>query len=60
MEDPQGALAVLNRLRALGCDGAQGYYISRPLAAERLAQWVAANGGEFSPQLEDAGTEADA
>ncbi|MFN7086642.1 MAG: putative bifunctional diguanylate cyclase/phosphodiesterase [Burkholderiales bacterium] len=31
---------VLARLRALGCDTAQGYYFSRPLDAGRLAEWL--------------------
>ncbi|MBI3778590.1 MAG: EAL domain-containing protein [Gammaproteobacteria bacterium] len=32
--------ATLNRLSELGCDTAQGHYISRPLSAEELAQWL--------------------
>jgi diguanylate cyclase len=31
---------VWERLRALGCDEAQGYYISRPLPAPELTQWL--------------------
>ncbi len=31
---------TLNRLSELGCDTAQGNYISRPLSAEELAQWL--------------------
>ncbi len=31
---------TLNRLSELGCDTAQGHYISRPLSAEELAQWL--------------------
>ena len=31
---------VWDRLRALGCDEAQGYYISRPLPASELTQWL--------------------
>jgi diguanylate cyclase (GGDEF)-like protein len=31
---------TLDRLRALGCDIAQGYHISRPLPAEELARWM--------------------
>ncbi|MBI4492245.1 MAG: EAL domain-containing protein [Chloroflexi bacterium] len=27
-------------LAALGCDGAQGYYLSHPLAADELVRWV--------------------
>ncbi len=32
---------VLERLRALGCDVAQGYCISRPLAPRHLLSWLA-------------------
>jgi EAL domain-containing protein (putative c-di-GMP-specific phosphodiesterase class I) len=29
-----------DRLRDLGCDEAQGYYISRPLSSTDLTQWL--------------------
>ena len=32
--------AIWNMLREMGCDVAQGYYLSRPLAADALAQWI--------------------
>ena len=32
---------LLTRLTGLGCDVAQGYYISRPLPAARFEQWLA-------------------
>jgi EAL domain-containing protein (putative c-di-GMP-specific phosphodiesterase class I) len=32
---------IMSRLRALGCDCAQGYYISRPLKAPELTTWLA-------------------
>ncbi len=32
-------LAILDRLRALSCDEAQGYHISRPLGAEDFLAW---------------------
>ena len=32
--------AALTRLKDLGCDVAQGYYLSRPLPAEALEQWL--------------------
>jgi diguanylate cyclase (GGDEF)-like protein len=32
--------AVWDRLRALGCDEAQGYYMSRPLAAPEMTKWL--------------------
>ena len=33
--------ASLNRLAALGCDEAQGYYIARPFPSGELTQWLA-------------------
>ena len=32
--------AALNTLIEMGCDMAQGYYLSRPIAAERIAEFV--------------------
>ncbi len=32
--------AVWNRLKALGCDDAQGYYMGRPLPADQFAEWL--------------------
>src|SRR5213075_469438 len=32
--------ATLERLRALGCDLVHGYFLSRPLAARDVAQWL--------------------
>jgi diguanylate cyclase (GGDEF)-like protein len=32
--------AVWRRLIALGCDAAQGYFISRPASAEQIAAWM--------------------
>ena len=29
-----------DRLKALGCDDAQGYYMSRPLASDKFADWL--------------------
>lgn len=34
---------VLNALKALGCDQAQGYFISKPLTGESLRDWFAAS-----------------
>ena len=34
---------TLGLLAGLGCDAAQGYYISRPLVPEDLAAWLVAN-----------------
>ena len=36
-----------NLLRSLGCDDAQGYFMSRPLAPLALAQWIRSNDGTF-------------
>jgi len=40
-------LPVWNMLRSLGCDDAQGFFMSKPLAPEALAQWIRANDGTF-------------
>jgi EAL domain-containing protein (putative c-di-GMP-specific phosphodiesterase class I) len=32
--------AALDRLRGFGCDGAQGYLISRPIPAAALTEWL--------------------
>ena len=32
--------AVWDSLKALGCDDAQGYYMGRPLPAEKFAEWL--------------------
>jgi len=33
---------ILEQLRLMGCDVAQGYYISRPLSAKNLVEWLKA------------------
>lgn len=33
---------LLDAVRRMGCDAAQGYYISRPLPAEQVPSWMAA------------------
>lgn len=35
--------AVWDRLKAMGCDAAQGYFMSKPLAADKIVDWVKAN-----------------
>lgn len=32
--------ATWNRLKALGCDTAQGFYMSRPISSDKLAEWL--------------------
>ena len=34
-------IETLERLRGLGCDQAQGYYLSRPLPADDITSWFA-------------------
>ena len=36
--------ATLERLRALGCDMAQGFHLSRPVAAEQVVAWMRESG----------------
>jgi EAL domain-containing protein (putative c-di-GMP-specific phosphodiesterase class I) len=43
--------ATLDELRALGCDIAQGYFISRPISASDLAIWLQREPWEVSPRL---------
>jgi diguanylate cyclase (GGDEF)-like protein len=39
--------SVWNMLRTLGCDDAQGFFMSKPLAPDLLALWIRANDGVF-------------
>lgn len=32
--------AVWDRLKAMGCDSAQGYYMSKPLSSEKFTEWM--------------------
>jgi diguanylate cyclase (GGDEF)-like protein len=42
-----------NILRSLGCDDAQGYFMSKPLSPEMLAAWIRANEGNFAADADD-------
>ena len=35
-------------LQSLGCDDAQGFFMSRPLAADALEKWMRDNDGAFA------------
>jgi diguanylate cyclase len=39
--------AIWEQLRVQGCDGAQGYYISRPLPGDALVAWLGQ--GDWKP-----------
>jgi EAL domain-containing protein (putative c-di-GMP-specific phosphodiesterase class I) len=41
-------LAAWNMLRVLGCDDAQGFFMSKPLDARTLAMWMRANDSKFA------------
>jgi diguanylate cyclase (GGDEF)-like protein len=40
--------SVWNLLRSLGCDDAQGFFMSKPLPSEALERWIRANDGTWS------------
>lgn len=41
--------AILKELTLMGCDTAQGYYISRPLPAARFVEWVRQSHWKLAP-----------
>jgi len=43
--------AVMERLAQLGCDFAQGYYMSRPVPADELAVWFEQNPASGAPEM---------
>ena len=42
---------ALDVLRELGCERAQGYFISRPMAAANARAWMRENGGRIPPAV---------
>jgi diguanylate cyclase (GGDEF)-like protein/PAS domain S-box-containing protein len=47
-------LATFDRLSQLGCDVAQGYYMSRPLTSDGLRVWLGAENRSLSDELDAA------
>ena len=45
-------LEILERLKVLGCDFAQGYYLSRPVPAEELTAWLSQSTWKIQPQAQ--------
>jgi EAL domain-containing protein (putative c-di-GMP-specific phosphodiesterase class I) len=43
--------AVWDQLALLGCDVAQGYYLTRPLPADELTQWLRERTQDSVPAL---------
>ena len=43
-------LETLERLKVLGCDQAQGYYLSRPLTANDITAWFAESNWKVTPE----------
>lgn len=41
--------ALLQRLQELGCDEAQGYYIARPMAVDKIPAWLASSSWAKKP-----------
>lgn len=44
---------VWDRLKAMGCDSAQGYYMSKPLSSEKFIEWMQSSpwGGQLAPDI---------
>jgi EAL domain-containing protein (putative c-di-GMP-specific phosphodiesterase class I) len=45
--------AVWDQLALLGCDVAQGYYLSRPVPAAELTRWIAERAEGLAPTLKE-------
>jgi len=50
-------LSAWNMLRVLGCDDAQGYFMSKPLPPHALAQWIRENDGNFACPIGNTGVQ---
>jgi EAL domain-containing protein (putative c-di-GMP-specific phosphodiesterase class I) len=46
-------MQIYNRLAELGCDFAQGYFLSKPLAADKLTIWLEVFGGRTAGEVEE-------
>jgi EAL domain-containing protein (putative c-di-GMP-specific phosphodiesterase class I) len=44
---------IWDKLRELGCNTAQGYYLSRPVPPEKLAAWLEERRGIAPPPAAD-------
>jgi EAL domain-containing protein (putative c-di-GMP-specific phosphodiesterase class I) len=44
---------IWDKLRELGCNTAQGYYLSRPVPPEKLAAWLEERRGVAPPSDAD-------
>lgn len=44
---------ILERLTKMGCDAAQGYFISRPLPVQELTRWLSDSSWGFNPSRTD-------
>ena len=45
---------IWNKLRELGCKTAQGYFLSRPVPPEQLAEWLVDRRGDVAPGADEA------
>jgi EAL domain-containing protein (putative c-di-GMP-specific phosphodiesterase class I) len=45
---------IWDKLRELGCKTAQGYFLSRPVPPERLAEWLVDRRGDVAPGADEA------
>jgi diguanylate cyclase (GGDEF)-like protein len=52
--------AAWDKLRELGCDSAQGYFMSKPLSAEKFMEWIQSSpwGGQIGADIRSAASTA--